>query len=76
MIMQMSQSHTGVQCNSAGSCMLFFCISLRESFGFLAWMLMCADFSAALESDEVICNIKQVQKAAGVSLWSGEQNIT
>jgi len=37
---------------------------------------MCEDFSAALEADEVIWNIKRVQKAAGISLRSGEQNIT
>lgn len=38
-------------------------------------MFMCEDFSAALELNEGIYNIKQVQKAAGVSLWSCEQNM-
>lgn len=33
-------------------------------------MLMCEGSSTALRLDEVIWNIKQVQKAAGVSLWS------
>lgn len=38
-------------------------------------MLMCEGSSVALELDEVIWNIKQVQKPAGVSLWSGKQNM-
>lgn len=77
MLMQMPHEVTQVSSIKHREFITFFsCISSKDPSGFLAWMLMCEDFSAALKSGEVIWNIKQVLKAVGVSLWSGQQNVT